>query len=186
MPLLGQLSGRFGRSSARRRPAPGCPGGNRGRAAGANSPFSESYTSLWHTPLSVQLGSAELAMDLGHWVNDGLMALFFFVIGLEVRREPSIGELTSGAGWSCRSWPVCSGWSCPRWSTSPSTPRARPLGGGHRDRHRHGVPPRCAGPRGPACPTQLRVFLLTLTMIDDIVAVSVIGIAYSDAMRPVC
>src|SRR5690606_41374760 len=60
----------------------------------ANSPWSGSYEALWDTHLSVSLGDAELAMDLGHWVNDGLMALFFFVIGLEVRREPSLGELT--------------------------------------------------------------------------------------------
>ena len=60
----------------------------------ANSPLSDSYTQLWHTPLSIRVGGAELAMDLEHWVNDGLMALFFFVIGLEVRRELSIGELT--------------------------------------------------------------------------------------------
>ncbi|HEY7722705.1 MAG TPA: Na+/H+ antiporter NhaA [Pedococcus sp.] len=152
----------------------------------ANSPLSESYTSLWHTPLSVQVGSAELAMDLGHWVNDGLMALFFFVIGLEVRRELSIGELTqrrrvvvplvggvlgmvvpallylalNPAGEAARGWGVVIG-----------TDTAFLLG--------------ALALVGPACPTQLRVFLLTLTVIDDIVAVTVIGVAYSDALQPV-
>ena len=61
----------------------------------ANSPWSATYTALWDTEASLSLGGRELAMDLEHWVNDGLMALFFFVIGLEVRREFSVGELTS-------------------------------------------------------------------------------------------
>ncbi len=62
--------------------------------AWANSPWSGGYESLWSTSASVQVGGAELGMDLGHWVNDGLMVVFFFVIGLEVRRELSVGELT--------------------------------------------------------------------------------------------
>ncbi|MEV0695716.1 Na+/H+ antiporter NhaA, partial [Streptomyces sp. NPDC050388] len=60
----------------------------------ANSPWSDAYTSLWATEASFSLGSATLSMDLGHWVSDGLMALFFFVIGLEVRYEISVGVLT--------------------------------------------------------------------------------------------
>ena len=61
----------------------------------ANSSWSESYHDLWTTQAAVSFGGWELSMDLEHWVNDGLMALFFFVIGLEVRREFSVGELTS-------------------------------------------------------------------------------------------
>jgi Na+/H+ antiporter NhaA len=60
----------------------------------ANSPVSESYEQLWATELTLQAGDAVLSMDLGHWIGDGLMVLFFFVIGLEVRRELSLGELT--------------------------------------------------------------------------------------------
>src|SRR5688500_7825310 len=59
----------------------------------ANSPWSGSYESLWHTEAAIAVGDAVLSMDLHHWVNDGVMALFFFVIGLEVRRELSVGEL---------------------------------------------------------------------------------------------
>jgi Na+/H+ antiporter NhaA len=60
----------------------------------ANSPWSASYHRLWATEATIAVGDAVLTLDLHHWVNDGLMALFFFVIGLEVRRELSVGELT--------------------------------------------------------------------------------------------
>jgi Na+/H+ antiporter NhaA len=59
----------------------------------ANSPWSGAYEALWEAEAAVSLADWELSMDLKHWVNDGLMALFFFVVGLEVRREFSVGEL---------------------------------------------------------------------------------------------
>ena len=52
----------------------------------ANSPWSDSYERLWDTEVSLSFGSAELALDLRDWINDGLMAFFFFVVGLEIRR----------------------------------------------------------------------------------------------------
>src|SRR6218665_2330051 len=60
----------------------------------ANSPWSDAYESLWETEGVVRIGAHELALDLGHWIDDAPMALFFLVVGLEVRRELSIGELT--------------------------------------------------------------------------------------------
>ena len=60
----------------------------------ANSPWSESYTQLWTTELSLRLGDVvELNQDLHFWVNDGLMALFFLMVGLEIKREVISGEL---------------------------------------------------------------------------------------------
>jgi hypothetical protein len=58
----------------------------------ANSPAAASYDTFWHTPFAVRFGSTELALDLQHWVNHGLMALFFYVVALEVKRELVIGE----------------------------------------------------------------------------------------------
>src|SRR5256714_12351178 len=52
-----------------------------------------SYNSLWRTNLSINLGGASVALDLRHWVNSGLMTFFFFVLGLEARREFDLGEL---------------------------------------------------------------------------------------------
>ena len=61
----------------------------------ANSPWAESYAALWHTRLTVGVGDFSVSKDLTHWINDGLMAVFFFVVGLEIKREVLVGELSS-------------------------------------------------------------------------------------------
>ena len=59
----------------------------------ANSPLADTYHHLWETPVGVHVGALRLELPLEHWINDGLMALFFFVVGLEVKRELVLGEL---------------------------------------------------------------------------------------------
>ena len=59
----------------------------------ANSPFSESFLGFWDSHVALRIGSVERDDSRKHWINDGLMAIFFFVIGLEVKRELVIGEL---------------------------------------------------------------------------------------------
>jgi Na+/H+ antiporter NhaA len=59
----------------------------------ANSPWAHHYAALWHTPFSVGLGGFQLSHEIHFWVNDALMALFFFVVGLEIKRELLAGEL---------------------------------------------------------------------------------------------
>ncbi len=59
----------------------------------ANSPWSEAYQSFWHTSFSIEAGPLSLTLDLQELVNDGLMAVFFFVVGLEIKRELVEGEL---------------------------------------------------------------------------------------------
>jgi NhaA family Na+:H+ antiporter len=61
----------------------------------ANSPWSSSYQAVWDTPLSVVIGDLALSKPLSSWINDGLMAMFFFVVGLEIKREFLAGELAS-------------------------------------------------------------------------------------------
>jgi Na+/H+ antiporter NhaA len=152
----------------------------------ANSPWSGAYEALWSTEAGISVAGWDLTMDLEHWVNDLLMALFFFVIGLEVRREFSVGELTTPRRAAIPVIAALGGLVVPAalylalspggeadraWGVVIGTDTAFLLG--------------ALAVVGPGFATQLRIFLLTLTVIDDIVAVSVIGLVYSDSLDPV-
>ena len=149
----------------------------------ANSAWSGAYQALWATEGSVVLGGAGLEMDLRHWINNGLMAVFFFVIGLEVRRDLSVGELTDRrrvvlpvlAGVGGIVLPALlyllvapDGEATRGWGVVIGTDTAFLLG--------------ALALVGPATATQLRVFLLTLTVVDDIAAVTIMGVVYSESI----
>ncbi len=149
-----------------------------------NSPFSDSYNSLWDTGLAINLGNWSIALDLRHWIDEGLMALFFFVIGLEVRRELSVGELTDRHRVTIPVIGGIGGMLLPvllyallnhgteaggGWGIVIATDTAFLLG--------------ALAIVGPHLSTQLRIFLLTLAIVDDVVAISVIGIFYSDSLN---
>lgn len=150
----------------------------------ANSPFSDSYESVWSTVLTMDLGGSSLSLDLRHWIDEGLMALFFFVIGLEVRRELSMGELTDRKRVTIPVIAGIGGMLLPvllyallnhgsdaggGWGIVIATDTAFLLG--------------ALAIVGPRLSTQLRIFLLTLAIVDDVIAISVIGIFYSDAIN---
>jgi len=150
----------------------------------ANSPWSSSYVHLWETPLAIELGSFSLEMDLRDWVNDAAMALFFFVAGMEIKREMVSGELKDpkaaalpiiGAAGGMlvpaliyivlnRTGPGSGGWGIPM-----ATDIAFAVG--------------IVSLLGRRVPVQLKLFLLTLAVADDLGAIFVIAIAYSQGLQ---
>src|ERR687896_895789 len=147
----------------------------------ANSPLGDSYTELWHTEVAIQFGDFEFSEDLRHWVNDGLMVFFFFVIGLELRRQLSIGDLTERRLVMVPVLAALAGLALPAviylgfnpdgeaargWGVVMATDTAFVLG--------------ALALVGPAFPTQLRVFLLSLAVVDDIGALAAIAVFYSE------
>jgi Na+/H+ antiporter NhaA len=131
----------------------------------------------------VWFGSAELSMDLRHWVDDGLMALFFLVVGLEVSRELTVGELRDRRTVGVPVIAAIGGMILPAvvfllingggdgargWGIPMATDIAFVLG--------------ALALLGPRCPGQLRLFLLTVAIVDDIGAILVIAIFYSDGL----
>ncbi len=146
----------------------------------ANSPWSASYESFWHTEVAISFGDAELALDLRHWINDGLMAFFFFVVGLEIRREFDMGELRERRRVATPVLAAIGGMVAPALiylAINAGEPTARGWGiaMGTDTAFALGVLTLVGG----ATP-RVRTFLLTLVIVDDIVALLVIALAYTD------
>ncbi len=152
----------------------------------ANSPIASSYVALWDTPLTIGVGDWAVSMSLLHWINDGLMAIFFFVVGLEIKREVLVGELASarraalpiGAALGGALVPaliflliVGSGEAARGWAVPMATDIAFALG--------------VLALVGSRIPIGLRVFMAALAIVDDLLAVVIIGLFYtSDARSP--
>jgi Na+/H+ antiporter NhaA len=140
-----------------------------------------SYASVWHTNLTFALGSHVLGTDLRGWVNEGLMTLFFLVVGLEAKRELDLGELrertrlaipvvASVGGMTVAAGLYLAinagGAGAKGWGAAVSTDTALALGALSLLTRGHAI--------------RLRVFLLTVVVIDDLVALLVIALGYSD------
>jgi Na+/H+ antiporter NhaA len=143
-----------------------------------------SYERVWTTSLSVLVGGAGVTLDLRHWINSGLMTLFFFVVGLEARREFDLGDLRDRrrlllpvvAGIGGMIVPVAiflaiAGSHAPKgaWGTAMSTDTAFALG--------------MLALVGRRFPNSLRAFLLTVSVVDDLVALIVIAVAFTSSLQ---
>ena len=149
----------------------------------ANSSLGDAYQQWWHTQMGVDFGIVQLRKSLEHWINDGLMTLFFFVVGLEVKRELVLGELRDPraavlpiagaiggmAGPACLyllligNAPGARGWGIPM-----ATDIAFVVG--------------CMAVLGRRVPHGLRVIVLSLAIADDIGAILVIALGYSSGI----
>jgi len=145
----------------------------------ANSPWSASYVSLWKLPLSI--GRRPLfSMDLHHWIDDGLMVLFFLVVGLEIKREIVKGELSSFRQAALPIIAALGGMLLPAllyFALNPSGLGAR--GWGIPMATDIGFAMGVLALLGKRIPSSLRVFMLALAIVDDVGAILVIAFFYT-------
>lgn len=149
----------------------------------ANSPFAPSYHALWHTPLSIGLGSWVFSQSLHFWINDALMTIFFLVVGMEIRREIHEGALSNPKQAALPMAAAVGGVVVPAliylalnseptrqhgWAVPTATDIAFAVG--------------VLALLGRSIPGNVRVFLLALAIIDDIVAVLIIAVFYSGGL----
>jgi NhaA family Na+:H+ antiporter len=150
----------------------------------ANSPWAESYTELLHTKIGVSWGDATYALSVHHWINDGLMVIFFFVVGLEIKRELLIGRLSSlkkallpiTAAFGGMLVPAAiyatlnaGGEGARGWGVPMATDIAFSLG--------------MLAVLGARVPVGLKVFLTAAAIADDLGAVVVIALFYTETIR---
>jgi NhaA family Na+:H+ antiporter len=148
--------------------------------AWANSPWRESYEGLWHIPIGARAGNFAFERDLHFWINDGLMTVFFFVVGLEIRREIHAGELSEIRRAALPLAAALGGMLAPAliflalnigrpsavgWAVPMATDIAFAVG--------------ALALLGKRVAPALRILLLALAVIDDVGAIVVIAVFYS-------
>ena len=149
----------------------------------ANSPWGHSYVELWERKIAIGVAPAKLSLSLAHWINDGLMAIFFFVVGLEIKREVLVGELASLRKATLPIVAAVGGMVAPAllyslfnfggkgesgWGIPMATDIAFAVG--------------ILALLGRHAPLPLKIFLTALAIVDDMGAVLVIAIFYSHGL----
>lgn len=152
--------------------------------AASNSPWSGGFVAFWETPVGISAGEFDYVRSLKHWINDGLMTLFFFVVALELKREIVLGELRDPRMAALSLAGALGGMAAPAglylllagggagahgWGVVMATDTAFVIG--------------CLALLGSRVPASLRLFLLSLAIFDDVGAIVVVAIGYSDALN---
>lgn len=146
----------------------------------SNSPWADPFLRVWETPIGLHIGLLESTRSLRDWINDGLMTLFFFLVALELKRELVLGELQNPRMAALSIAGALGGMLVPAalylmlqaghpgesgWGTVMATDTAFVIG--------------CLALLGSRIPQSLRVFMLSLAIVDDIGAILVVAIGYS-------
>jgi len=150
----------------------------------ANSPWRDAYHRLWAVPLSIGVGGQTLSLTLHQWINDGLMTLFFLLVGLEIKRELLAGELTSRRHAVLPMAGALGGMLLPAAVYLAFNP-------GGMDARGWGIPVAtdiafalgALSLIAPALPVGAKVFLTALAIVDDMGAVAVIAIFYTQTLH---
>lgn len=150
----------------------------------ANSAWSTAFLAFWETPIGLHFGALEFSRSLRHWINDGLMTFFFFVISLELKREIVLGELRNIRVAMLPFAAALGGMLVPvslylalsagkpgmhGWGTVMATDTAFVIG--------------CLALFGSRIPPALRLFLVSLAIFDDVGAILVVAIGYGEALN---
>lgn len=151
----------------------------------ANSSFAQSYHDLWHMPITIGIGEFTFSQSLHFWINDALMTIFFLVVGMEVRREIHEGALSKLGQAALPIAAAIGGVIAPAliylafngdaervsgWAVPTATDIAFAVG--------------VLALLGRSIPSNVRVFLLALAIIDDVIAVLIIAFFYSGGLDP--
>jgi NhaA family Na+:H+ antiporter len=151
----------------------------------ANSPLGPEYAGFWSTKVGFTFGSLDMVHSLKHWISDGLMTIFFFVVGLEIKREMVRGELREVRRAILPVFAAVGGMAVPAaiylwlqagepgergWGIPMATDIAFVVG--------------CMALLGDRIPRILRVVLLSLAIVDDIGAILVIAVGYTEDLNP--
>jgi len=149
----------------------------------ANSPWSEAFLGFWETPIGLHFGSLDYSRSLQHWINDGLMTFFFFVVSLELKRELVLGELRHLRMAALPFAGALGGMLVPvslylaimtgqpgahGWGTVMATDTAFVIG--------------ALALLGSRIPPSLRLFLLSLAIFDDVGAILVVAVGYGEVL----
>jgi NhaA family Na+:H+ antiporter len=150
----------------------------------ANSSFSEPFLAFWEMPVGFRFGHLDFSRSLQHWINEGLMTFFFFVVALELKRELVLGELRNPRMAALPLAGALGGMMVPvslylalmsgqpgahGWGTVMATDTAFAIG--------------CLALFGGRIPPSLRLFLLSLAIFDDVGAILVVAVGYGDALN---
>ncbi len=145
-----------------------------------NSPLRQTFDAFWHTPAGVTLGGGAFSMSMLHWVNDGLLTIFFLVVGLEIKREFSVGHLATRKAAALPIAAAIGGMAVPVLLYRLVVP-------GGEWAHGWGVPMATDTAfavalvvmMGSRVPVELRIFLTAAAIVDDIGAIIVVALFYS-------